>query len=125
MPSKLNRMNKINEELRKEISKVISLELKNPNLKGLITVTQVETTPDLRYAKVFVSMIGVNNRKDTLGILKRSSGFIRSEVARTVNLRNTPELVFVFDESIEYGARIDNILKDITKDMKKDDKGEE
>ncbi len=125
MPSKSNRMNKINEELRKEISKVISLELKNPNLKGLITVTQVETTPDLRYAKVFVSMIGVNNRKDTLGILKRSSGFIRSEVARTVNLRNTPELVFVFDESIEYGARIDNILKDITKDMKKDDKGEE
>ena len=125
MPSKSNRMNKINEELRKEISKVISLELKNPNLKGLITVTQVETTPDLRYEKVFVSMIGVNNRKDTLGILKRSSGFIRSEVARTVNLRNTPELVFVFDESIEYGARIDNILKDITKDMKKDDKGEE
>ncbi|MBR3512084.1 MAG: 30S ribosome-binding factor RbfA [Clostridia bacterium] len=117
-------MNKINEELKREISKVISLELKNPNLKGLITVTQVETTPDLRYAKVFVSMIGVNNRKDTLGILKRSSGFIRSEVARTVNLRNTPELVFVFDESIEYGARIDNILKDITKDMKKDDKGE-
>jgi len=124
MPSKSNRMNKINEELKREISKVISLELKNPNLKGLITVTQVETTPDLRYAKVFVSMIGVNNRKDTLGILKRSSGFIRSEVARTVNLRNTPELVFVFDESIEYGARIDNILKDITKDMKKDDKGE-
>lgn len=124
MPSKSNRMNKINEELKREISKVISLELKNPNLKGLITVTQVETTPDLRYAKVFVSMIGVNNRKDTLGILKRSSGFIRSEVARTVNLRNTPELVFVFDESIEYGARIDNILKYITKDMKKDDKGE-
>jgi len=124
MPSKSNRMNKINEELKREISKVISLQLKNPNLKGLITVTQVETTPDLRYAKVFVSMIGVNNRKDTLGILKRSSGFIRSEVARTVNLRNTPELVFVFDESIEYGARIDNILKDITKDMKKDDKGE-
>ena len=124
MPSKSNRMNKINEELKREISKVISLELKNPNLKGLITVTQVKITPDLRYAKVFVSMIGVNNRKDTLGILKRSSGFIRSEVARTVNLRNTPELVFVFDESIEYGARIDNILKDITKDMKKDDKGE-
>jgi ribosome-binding factor A len=124
MPSKSNRMNKINEELKREISKVISLELKNPNLKGLITVTQVETTPDLRYAKVFVSMIGVNNRKDTLGILKRSSGFIRSEVARTVNLRNTPELVFVSDESIEYGARIDNILKDIIKDMKKDDKGE-
>ena len=118
-----NRMNKIDEELRKEISTVISLELKNPHLTGLISVTKVKTTPDLRYAQVFVSMINEKSKKDNLAILKQSSGFIRSCVAKKVNLRNTPELVFVFDDSLEYGSRIDEILKGITKDLKKE--GEE
>ena len=106
MPQKSNRMNKIDEELKKEISSIISLELKNPHLTGLISVSKVKTTPDLRYAKVFVTMI------------KKSSGFIRSEIAKKINLRYTPELVFEFDESLEYGTRIDEILKDITKDLK-------
>lgn len=120
MPSNSNRMNKINEELKKEISNIISYELKDPNLKGgLITVTKVNTTPDLRYAKVYVSMINIKNKKQALAILKKSSGFIRSGVAKNVNLRTTPEIVFEFDESIEYGAKIDEILKNITKDIKK------
>lgn len=120
MPSNSNRMNKVNEELRKEISKVISYSLKDPSLKGgLITVTKVNTSPDLRIARVYVSMINIRNKKDALATLKKSSGFIRTEVAREVNLRITPEIIFEFDESIEYGAKIDEILKDITKDMKK------
>ena len=85
----------------------------------MISVTGVKTTPDLRYAKVFVSMINEKNRTETLAILKQSSGYIRSCIAKTVNLRVTPELVFVFDESLEYGTKIDEILKTITKDMKK------
>ena len=125
MPSnKSNRMYKVDEELKKEISNIISLELKNPHLTGLISVTGVKTTPDLRFAKVFVSMINEKNKKENLKILKQSSGYIRSEVARRVNLRTTPELIFEFDESLEYDSRIDEILKDITKNFKKNEEGD-
>ncbi len=116
-----NRMNKIDEELKKEISTIISLELKNPHLTGLISVSKVKTTPDLRFAKVYVTMINEKSKKENLAILKKSSGFIRSAIAKKINLRYTPELIFEFDESIEYGTRIDEILKNITKDIKSND----
>lgn len=122
MPNKnSNRMNKVNEELKKEISHVISQEIKDPHLTGLISVTDVDTTPDFRFARVYVSMINAKSNKTNLAILKKSSGFIRSMVAKRVNLRTTPELVFIFDESIEYGSRIDTILAKITKDLKNED----
>lgn len=118
-----NRMQKVNEELKREISNIISLKLNNSVLKkGLISVTSVDTTTDFKYAKVYVSMINVGNKKDALKALKKSSGFVRTEIAQKMNLKYTPELIFEFDESIEYGDRIDNILKEITKDLKKDDK---
>lgn len=119
MATNTNRMNKVDEELRKAISTIISQELRNPNLTGLISVTKVKTTPDFKYARVYVSMINEKNRKENLAILKKSSGHIRSEIAKTLNFRNTPELVFELDESMEYGVKIDSILKEITKDMKK------
>ena len=97
-----NRMNRVDEEIKKAVSKIISQDLHDPKLTGLISVTSVKTTPDLRYARVFVSMIGCKSQKENLAILKKSSGFIRSLVAKEVNLRITPELVFEFDESIEY-----------------------
>lgn len=119
MASNSNRMNKIDEELKKEISNIISLELKNPHLTGLISVSKVKTTPDLRFAKVYVTMINEKSKKENLTILKQSSGYIRSAIAKKINLRYTPEFIFEFDESIEYGSRIDEILKDITKDFNK------
>ena len=119
MASNSNRMNKVNEQIKEEVSKIISLELKDPHLTGMITVTSVKTTPDFRFAKIYVSMIGEKNKKENLRILKQSSGYIRSCIAKKINLRITPELVFVFDESLEYGTRIDELLKTITKDMKK------
>lgn len=97
-----NRMNRVDEEIKKAVSKIISQDLHDPKLSGLISVTSVKTTPDLRYARVFVSMIGCKSQKENLAILKKSSGFIRSLIAKEVNLRITPELVFEFDESIEY-----------------------
>ena len=122
MQKNSNRMNRINEELKKEVSNIINYDLKNPHLEGgLISVTKVITTPDLRFARVYVSMINVKSKKEALAILKKSAGFIRTEVARKVNLRTTPEFIFLFDESIEYGSRIDSIIKDITKDMKQDE----
>lgn len=123
MPSNNNRFERINEEYKKEISNIIDNKLKNPSVTGLISVTKVKVTADLKYAKVYVSILNSKNLKDTLAGLKKSAGFIRSELARTVNLRNTPEIIFELDESLEYGARIDSILKDIMKDVK--NKGEE
>lgn len=117
-----NRMQKVNEELKREIGNIISFKMNNSALqKGLISVTAVETTPDFKYARVFVSMINVGNKKEVLKALKKSSGFVRTEIAKKVNLKYTPEIIFEFDESIEYGDRIDNILKEITKDFKKND----
>ncbi len=113
MPTNSNRMGRIDEEYRKELSQIISYELKNPNVTGLISVTKVKVTNDLKYAKIYVSIMNSKNVTDTLAGLKKSSGFIRSELAKRVNLRNTPELIFELDDSLEYGARIDSILKEI------------
>ena len=108
-----NRINRIDEEYKKELSNIIDRELKDPNITGLISVTKVKVTSDLKFAKVYVSILNSKNVKDTLAGLKKSSGYIRTELAKRVNLRNTPELIFELDDSIEYGAKIDSILKEI------------
>ena len=113
MPENQARLGRIEEEYRKELSQIIGYELKNPNVTGLISVTKVKVSNDLKYARVYVSILNAKNLKDTLAGLKKSSGFIRSELAKRVNLRNTPELVFELDDSLEYGAKIDTILKEI------------
>ncbi len=113
MPENQARLGRINEEYRKELSQIIDRNLKNPNITGLISVTKVKVTNDLKYAKVYVSILNSKNIKDTLAGLKKSSGYIRSELARRVNLRNTPELIFELDDSLEYGTKIDKILKEI------------
>lgn len=115
-----NRFERINEEYKREISNILNNKLKNPNVTGLISCTKVKVTNDLKFAKVYVSILNSKNIKETLAGLKKSSGFIRSELARTINLRNTPELIFELDDSLEYGAKIDSILKDIMKDIKKE-----
>ncbi len=115
MQTNENRLNRINEELKKEISNIISFELKNPDATGLISVTKVKITPDLKYAKVYVSMLNSKNNEKTLEALKKSSGYIRSSIAKKINLRITPELVFEEDDSLEYGMKIDSILKDLNK----------
>ncbi len=113
-----NRLNRINEELKREISNIINYEVTNSNVTGIISVTSVKISPDLRYARVYVSVLNSNNVKRTIAGLKSSSGFIRSRIAEKINLRVTPELVFELDESMQYGEKIDTILKDIMKDIK-------
>ena len=113
MPENQNRLERIDEEYRRELSQIIGYELKNPNVTGLISVTKVKVTNDLKYAKVYVSILNSKNLKETMEGLKKSSGFIRSELARKINLRNTPEILFELDDSLEYGAKIDSILKEI------------
>ncbi|MCF0125027.1 MAG: 30S ribosome-binding factor RbfA [Clostridia bacterium] len=106
-------MGRIEEQYKKELSQILSYELKNPNVTGMISVTKVKVTNDLKFAKVYVSILNSKNVKETLAGLKKSSGYVRSELAKRVNLRNTPEIIFELDESLEYGARIDSILKEI------------
>lgn len=110
------RLNRINEELKKELSQIISYELKNPNVTGMISVTRAKITPDFKYAKVYVSILNSKNIQKTMDGLKESSGFIRSKIAQTINLRITPELVFELDDSLEYGEKIDAILKELKND---------
>ena len=120
MPNKNNnRMGRIDEEYRKELSQIISYDLKNPNVTGMISVTKVKVTTDLKYAKIYVSILNSKNIKETMDGLKKSSGFIRSGLAKRINLRNTPELIFEIDDSIEYGAKIDSILKEILPEERK------
>ena len=120
-----NRMNKINEEIKKEVSSIINFELNNTNITGLISVTKVSVTPDMRYARIFISVINSKNKKNTLTGLKKASGFIRSTLAKKINMRYTPELVFEFDETMEYGARIDSIIDKISKELKENMKNED
>jgi len=109
------RLNRINEELKKEISNILTFELKNPNVTGLISVTKAKITPDFRYAKIYVSILNSKNIDKTMQGLKESAGFIRSQIAKNINLRVTTELVFELDDSLEYGMKIENILKDLKK----------
>ena len=125
MPKKnQNRMSRVDEELKKEISNIITYDLKDPNITGLISVTKVKVSGDLKYAKVYVSMLNAKDNKQVLAALKKSAGFVRTEIAKRINLRTTPEIIFIFDDSIEYGSRIDTILKEVIKDIKPEEKGE-
>ena len=114
-----NRLGRVNEELKKEISQVVNYELTNANITGMISVTRVNISPDLRYAKVYVSIFNSKNTKKTLEGLAKSEGFIRSKIANTINLRITPELVFKLDDSEEQGARIDQILRELKEENTK------
>ena len=113
-----NRMNRVNEELKRELSNIINYEVKNSNVTGMISVTKVKTSPDLKFARISVSILNSRNMKQTLAGLKAASGFIRSRIAEKMNLRVTPELVFELDESLIYGEKIDRILEQVMKDIK-------
>jgi len=114
--SKSNRMGRVNEEIKKVVSQTINYDLSNKSVTGMVTVTRVRTTPDLRYAKIYVSLFQSKNVAETMAGLKKSEPYIRSRVASEINMRITPELVFVLDDSEEQGEKIDQILNKIKKD---------
>ena len=116
-----NHLSRVEEEIKKEVSSIIMNDIKDPHLTGLISVTKAKVTPDLKYAKVYISILNAKNTKQDLAILKKSAGLTRSLLAKRINLRITPEIIFELDDSMEYGARIDSILKDIMKDIKKEE----
>ncbi|HIR51373.1 MAG TPA: 30S ribosome-binding factor RbfA [Candidatus Avoscillospira avicola] len=108
-----NRISRINEELQRELSDLIRA-LKDPRVQqSMISVTKVEATGDLRYAKVYISVLDKDKARETLKGLKSAGGFLRREIAARLQLRYTPELVFVEDDSIAYGARMFDLLKSL------------
>ena len=112
------RILRVNSEIQKAISDIIANELKNPMIKGLITVTKVDTTQDLDQSKVYLSIFEEETREDVFNAIKHSAGFIRRELARRVDLRKTPFLTFFLDDSYNYGKKIDDAINKINMDRK-------
>ncbi|MBQ4146285.1 MAG: 30S ribosome-binding factor RbfA [Clostridia bacterium] len=108
-----SRIDRISEEVKRELSSVIR-DIKDPRLPSMVSVVTVRVTKDLKFAKAYISIMGNENaQKDGLTALKSASGFIRREIGHRLNLRNTPEFIFELDDSIAYGAHINEILKEL------------
>ena len=107
-----NRIGRINEEIQRELSALLRT-LKDPRLQsGLLTVTHVDTTSDLRYSRVYVSALDKSQEKDMMKGLKSAAGYLRRELGAALRLRYTPELQFIADDSIQQGAHILEMLRD-------------
>ncbi len=106
-----NRIGRVNEEIQRELSALLR-RVKDPRVTGLVSVTAVDTTPDLRYAKVFISVADKGSAPQVLSGLKSASGWLRRELGQALSLRYTPELIFQLDDSIDKGAHILDMLRD-------------
>src|SRR4051794_19138345 len=112
MPSR--RIERVNDLIRSELSELIGRSLKDPRVAGLVSLTEVETTADLRHARVFVSVYGSEDeRASTLAALRHAAGFLRHEIAQRLTMRTVPELEFQLDTSLEHGDRILRLLKQV------------
>ncbi|WP_126426462.1 30S ribosome-binding factor RbfA [Brevibacillus marinus] len=110
------RLNRVGEEIKKELSILLQREMKDPRI-GFVTVTGVEVTSDLQQAKVYVSIFGsAEEQEASLEGLKKAKGYLRTEIGRRIKLRHTPDLVFKLDQSIDYGNKIDALLREISTD---------
>ena len=110
---------RINAEVLRELSEIIRTGIKDPRIHPMTSVVSVEVTPDLKYCKAYISVLGDEERaKDALTGLKSAVGYIRRELAHRVNLRNTPEITFVLDQSIEYGVNMSRLIDEVTRDLK-------
>ena len=112
-----HRIERVNSVIRQEISELLRRQVKDPRLGNLVTVTDVSTSPDLRHAKIFVSRIGNEGEKqETLSVLAAASGFFRNELAKRLRLRHIPELSFQWDDSIEQGDYLLQLIDEVSND---------
>ena len=111
------RSDRLAQELRNEVSYIISRELKDPRM-GFATITTVKVTPDLKYARILVSVLGTPEKQQaTMVALKKGAGFVRRQLSSRLKLRQCPELKFEYDDSIEYGAKMDEILNEVGREL--------
>ncbi|MDO4278835.1 MAG: 30S ribosome-binding factor RbfA [Lachnoclostridium edouardi] len=117
---------RINMEVQRTLSEIIRTEIKDPRIHPMTTVVSVDVTPDLKYCKAYVSVLGDEEAaKETVKGLKSAVGYVRRELAHRINLRNTPEITFVLDQSIEYGVNMSRLIDEVTKDLGERGNGEE
>ncbi|MBS4961268.1 MAG: 30S ribosome-binding factor RbfA [Clostridiales bacterium] len=110
------RMSRVNDEIMKELAQIFRGELKDPRIGVMTSVLRVETTQDLKYCKVYVSVLGNDEeKKNVLAGLKNASGFIRHLLAERINLRATPELTFKLDDSVEYAVHMSKLIDEVSK----------
>ena len=120
-----HRIDRISGEVKRIISDIIRNDLNDPRISMLTSVVAAEVTPDLRYAKVFVSVLGdAQAGKDSLDALNRAAGFVRSEIGKRIRLRHVPEIVFKYDASLEKGAHISKLLREVETSTDRNDAGE-
>ena len=113
---------RINGEVQKELSRIISREIKDPRIHSMTSVVSVEVTPDLKQCKAYFSVLGdEEEKKETLAGLNSAVGFVRKELARSINLRNTPEIIFIMVDSIGYGVSKSKKIDEVTSQIKNDD----
>ena len=113
---------RINGEVQKELSSIIRGEIKDPRIHPMTSVMAVEVAPDLKTCKAYISVLGNDEaKKATIAGLKSGEGYIRRQLAKNLNLRNTPEIRFIMDQSIEYGVNMTKKINDLTKDLKSED----
>ena len=118
---------RINGEVMKELSLIIRQEIKDPRIHMMTSVTSVEVAPDLKTCKAYISVMGSDEeKKDTIAGLRSAEGYVRRQLAKRLNLRNTPEIQFVLDQSIEYGVHIASLINQVrkTEESRSDDAGE-
>ena len=108
------KIERLNHTFQEEISMILMTEIKDDDIK-FVTITGVDTTNDLSFAKVYFTVLDENKKESTLKALEKASSFIRTKLAEKVEIRHTPELKFIFDTSIEYGNHIEKIINDINK----------
>lgn len=117
MKKNSSRMIRINDEIKKELSEILRADMKDPRIGVITSVIKVDTTNDLKYCKVYVSVLGDDEKKaEVMEVIKNASGYIRSLIAGRINLRITPEFRFILDDSLEYSFKIDKIIKDINRE---------
>lgn len=117
---------RINMEVQRELSEIIRGGIKDPRIHPMTSVVAVEVTPDLKYCKAYISVLGnEDSAKATIEGLKSAEGYVRRELARRINLRNTPEIRFILDQSIEYGVNMSKLIDEVTKDLHDEEEEEE
>lgn len=117
---------RVNSEVQRELSEIISRELKDPRIHPMTTVVAVEVTPDLKLCKAYISVLGDEEAgKDTIKGLRSAVGFIRTQLARRINLRNTPVITFIPDQSIEYGVNMTRLIDEVTAGMSREEDEED
>lgn len=119
------RIDRISEQVRREVDRIIREELSDPRIQGTYSVTRADVTRDLRYAKIYVSILEEENRKPMMAALKKAAGYVRHQLRENMIIRTSPEILFELDQNIEYGIHIASVLKQVHAEEKNDDNADQ